>query len=126
MLDTEGNADRIIDAVRSLSAQGNLTLKPFHDAIHYYSDRYYDGTEFTHEFAGLNFRSNDHKSLVEKVIQGQSTDDADILSAILIIVFRLRNNLFHGLKWISSIQGQGENFRHANSVLMSVIELHSV
>ena len=72
----------------------------------------------------MHLRSNDHRALVEKVLKGQSTDDTEIVSAILIIVFRLRNNLFHGVKWSYGIRGQLENFRNANNVLMSVIEMH--
>ncbi len=125
VLDNAGNAKTIIHAVKSLSKRGTLTLNPFRDAIRYYSERYYDGTQFTYEFNGLNFRPSDHRSLVEKVIQGRPTDDADILSAILIIVFRLRNNLSHGVKAVYGFRGQLENFRHANTVLMSFVELFS-
>jgi hypothetical protein len=123
ILHTEGNANRIIDYVRSLSTLGTLTLKPFQDVIRYYSNRYYDGAHFTPEFYELHLRASDHRSLVEKVVQGQTTDEVEILSAVLIIILRLRNNLFHGVKWSYSIQGQLENFRNANSVLMSVIDL---
>ena len=71
------------------------------------------------------FRANDHRPLVEMVISGQSNDDCEILSAILIIVLRLRNNLFHGNKWSNGIQGQLENFRNSNNVLMAVMTLHT-
>ncbi len=124
VLNTEGNANKIIHFVHSLSTLGTFTLKPFRDVIRYYSGRYYDGAHFTPEFCELHLRASDHRSLVEKVVQGRSTDDAEILSAILIIILRLRNNLFHGVKWSYSIQGQLENFRHANSVLMAVIDLY--
>jgi hypothetical protein len=56
---------------------------------------------------------------VERVIRGQSSGDAEIVSAVLIIVLRLRNNLFHGVKWSYGIKGQLENFRNAN-----IIDLH--
>jgi len=126
ILNTEGNANKIIRVVRSLSAHGNLILKPFRDDIAYFSNRYYDGTDFTPEFHRLNFRSGDHRSLIEKVVLRQTTDEAEILSAILIIILRLRNNLFHGTKWSYEMKGQLESFRHANSVLMAVIDLHRV
>jgi hypothetical protein len=124
VLNAGGNADKIIHAVHSLKSQSKLTLEPFRAASLYFSDRYYDGADFTPEFDGLHLRASDHRALVEKVIRGQSTDDAEILSAILIIVLRLRNNLFHGIKWSYGIRGQLENFRNANNVLMSVITLH--
>ena len=58
------------------------------------------------------------------MIRGQTSDEAEILSAVLIVVLRLRNNLFHGEKWTYGIKGQLDNFRNANNVLMSVIDLH--
>ena len=35
-----------------------------------------------------------------------------------------RNDLFPGEKWAYNIQGQRENFAHANSVLMEAIDLN--
>ncbi len=64
------------------------------------------------------------KAIVIVIICGRTDDDAEVLSAALIIVLRLRNNLFHGVKWSYGIKGQLENFRNANNLLMSVIELH--
>jgi hypothetical protein len=81
-------------------------------------NRYFHGTLRLGE---LRLRSNDHPSLVENAVRGQTSDDAEILSAVLIIVLRLRNNLFHGVKWTYGIRGQLENFRNANNVLMSII-----
>jgi hypothetical protein len=86
--------------------------------------QYYDGTNLTCAFHELHLRSNDHPELVQKVVRGQSSDDVEILSALLIMVFRLRNNLFHGVKWSYGIRGQLDNFRNANDLLMSVMEMH--
>ena len=43
---------------------------------------------------------------------------------MLIIVWRFRNNLFHGEKWAYQLQGQLSNFTHANAVLMRLLERH--
>jgi hypothetical protein len=124
ILNRSGNANTIIHTVISLKNQGRLTLDPIRPAITHFLERYYDGTNITQAFYELNLRANDHRALVEKVVQRQSSDDAEILSALLILVFRLRNNLFHGLKWSYGIKGQLENFRNANDLLMSVMEMH--
>jgi hypothetical protein len=123
ILNTAGSADAIIRTVDLLKESGRLDLEPFRPAIKYFTERYFDGTHLT-GFRELHLRRNDHASLVERVICGQPAEDAEILSAVLIIVLRLRNNLFHGVKWSYGIKGQLENFRNANKVLMSVIELH--
>jgi hypothetical protein len=123
ILNASGSANAIIHAVDSLKASDRLTLEPLRGAIDYFVERYFDG-DLTYAFDELRLRSNDHRALVEKVVKRQSTDDTEILSAILIVVFRLRNNLFHGVKWSYGIRGQLENFRNANNVLMSVIDMH--
>jgi hypothetical protein len=114
ILNTEGNANAIIRAVTSLKNRGKLRLEPFGAAIEYFVQRYYDGTSLTYAFHELHLRSNDHRELVERVVRHQSLDDAEILSAVLIVVFRLRNNFFHGVKWVYGIKGQLDNFRYAN------------
>ncbi len=89
----------IIEAANKLKSQGRLSLGLLWPAIGYFTKRYFDGVELTSAFQGLHFKSADHKELVENVLQGNTKDEADILSAILIIIYRLRNNFFHGKKW---------------------------
>ena len=124
VLSTRASANAIIGMVDSLKTDGKLILQPFTAAIDHFFNRYYDGTNLTPEFDGLHFRPCDHRPLVEKAIKRQSTDDAEVLCAILIIIFRLRNNLFHGIKWSYGIRGQRANFLNANQVLMAAIEQH--
>lgn len=49
---------------------------------------------------------------------------SECAAAALIIVYRFRNNLFHGTKWGYGIRGQFDNFRHANDVLMAALDVH--
>ena len=46
------------------------------------------------------------------------------LAVVLIIIYRHRNNLFHGVKWENLLAGQLDNFNHANNVLMKLIECY--
>lgn len=125
VLERRGNANKIISSVGLLKDREKLTLAPFLEAIEYFRARYYNGDSFNPEFDRLLLRRSDHKPLVEKVLRRETSTDGEILSAILIIVLRLRNNLFHGEKWTYELQGQLQNFNNANSVLMSVMDLHS-
>ena len=64
------------------------------------------------------------KPMVEAVLKGEKTDDCERIVALLIIVYRLRNNLFHGQKWTGDQLGrQFDNFTHANGILMSALEI---
>ncbi len=124
VLDTEGSTANIIRSIGQLKERDKLTLMPFRNAIQHFSARYFNAGCFTPEFTALNLRAGDNIPLIKKVLCGKSLDEGETLIAILVIVRRLRNNLFHGVKWIDGIQGQLGNFRNANAVLMSVMTLH--
>lgn len=124
VLSTNGSARVIADVVRSWAERGLLTAGAFEGPLAYFRNRYCDAGEFTYYFEHLYFRSRDNRDLVEKVIRGLSENPVEITTALLIIVYRLRNNLFHGLKWAYDIQGQKLNFMHANAVLMQAIDMH--
>lgn len=67
----------------------------------------------------------DKQPLVEDVLLGKQTAEDAQIEAIIIIIGRYRNNLFHGLKEISSIDLQKENFDIANEFLMTVLECNT-
>lgn len=121
-LRTRGSASAILDVTREWASRGQLTLAPFDGSLAYFRARYVANGEPTQPFQGLALRNNDNPALVLSVLKGENTNVADSVAALLIVVFRLRNNLFHGVKWAYGIQGQRENFKHANAALMSALE----
>lgn len=122
-LGARGNAKTLEAFAVRHQTNGTLALQRFQMSISYFRRRYYNGSTFTPQFAHLHLRSNDSKPLVERFLRNQSTTDAEILTALLIVVYRFRNNLFHGVKWAYGAQGQLNNFRHANDVLMTAMDL---
>ena len=92
--------------------------------MEHFLSRYFNGDGLTHAYGMLNLRRSENADLVERVVRGQSNDEAEILSAMLIIVLRLRNNLFHGMKWAYGIRDQFANFQNANRILMAVMDMH--
>lgn len=105
-------------------AQNRLSLAPFSQSLAHFKNRYFNNGEFTHLFHGLNLRRSDSPELVKKVVKGENTNDADCIAALLIIVYRLRNNLFHGVKWAYGLRDQLENFTNANNAIMAALETH--
>ncbi|MBP1872023.1 steroid 5-alpha reductase family enzyme [Ensifer adhaerens] len=63
-------------------------------------------------------------AVVWLVLDGSDNDPRDWLLTALIIVWRFRNNLFHGEKWTHHLQDQRANFTHANGLMMSLLERH--
>jgi len=123
-LDTKASADRIIKLVRKWESDGCLNITPFAPSLAYFRDRYFNHDKATDNFNGLHLRRNDSPALVSAVLKGENTNQIDCVAVLLIVVFRLRNNLFHGVKWAYGIRGQLGNFTNANGALIAALETH--
>jgi len=121
---TNASGNAILAQVHEWADQGRLNIAPFAKSLEYFRCRYFKNGVATHYFSGLHLRKNDCAALVSSVLQRVNANPADCVAALLIIVFRLRNNLFHGVKWEDGMRGQLDNFTHANQVLMAALELH--
>lgn len=99
----------------------NLNRDDFQPTIDYFRNRYITNGKLNDKFPYLYFRNNDRQSFVENVLLGASDNTNDIILASTIIVYRFRNNLFHGLKDITLINFQRENFEVANNFLQKTL-----
>ena len=89
----------------------------------YFKKRYVKNGQVNEKFQRLKLRTkSDKQSLVKGVLLGNNHDECAIVEACIIIIGRYRNNLFHGLKEIASLNLQKDNFDTANEFLMSVLE----
>ncbi|HDS1738370.1 hypothetical protein NPS49_05335 [Pseudomonas putida] len=122
VMDNFAQARTISDRVHGWGSENRIYPDVYGEALAYFRSRYSLNGETTHHFDHLNLRGSDHPELIRRVIIGQSDDPLDSMLCTLIIVWRLRNNLFHGTKWSYQIRGQLDNFTHANLVLMKVLE----
>ena len=123
-LGTHANAGSIVRLTHRWAESGNLRMDAFEDSLIYFQRRYFDNGKPTDYFRGLHFRSNDKESLVRAVLNGEDMRDEDIVSGLLIIILRFRNNFFHGIKWAYGIRGQLSNFNNANVLLMAALDMH--
>lgn len=117
-------SDRLRAKVDEWHAAGALESERYNVELAYFRARYFAHGEFTNHYHHLHLRANDHPDLVKAVIDGSINDPRDRLLAVLMIVWRFRNNLFHGEKWAYELQGQLQNFSHANDVIMRLLERH--
>ncbi|WP_313689399.1 hypothetical protein LN047_00450 [Achromobacter sp. JD417] len=122
-LSTRGSSQAIVALTHEWLSRDPLASEPFSESLLYFQQRYYSNGEVTAFLAGLNLRPNDCRDLVHAVLKGENTNPADCVAALLIVVYRLRNNLFHGAKWAYGIQGQLNNFTHANTTLMNALSI---
>ena len=92
-------------------------------ALAFWRDRYWHGSEPSGPFVALGFSMNPHREATMQVLSGTIDDASNAMKALLQITMRLRNNLFHGVKWQYHLYDQLQNFTHANAVLMAATEL---
>ncbi|MDD4971609.1 MAG: hypothetical protein PHT07_19455 [Paludibacter sp.] len=92
----------------------NLDFQPFQVCFEYFQNRYIENNDINQRFPYLNFRQNDKEQLVRNVLLGLENSDNDKILTLGIVVYRLRNNLFHGIKDYHNLNGQADNFTHAN------------
>ena len=100
----------------------NLDFQRFQDVFNFFQRRYVVQGQFTDRFQYLNLRANDRLNLVQQVLLGVNQNDNDKLLVIGIIIYRFRNNLFHGLKDFRYLTEQVENFQNANRYLQILLE----
>lgn len=101
----------------------SLTRDPFMKGLDYFRHRYFSNGQETKHLRGLRLGNGDKKKLVYEVLRGNDDDPAHCVFVLLIVVYRLRNNLFHGEKWAFGLREQLNNFTHANAVLMDALSL---
>lgn len=122
LLDESAGPGKICDLAAQWREGDLWRSRPVRAALIYWQRRYFVEGALTARFESLLFRSNDRGELVAAVMKGERTDAESVVAAALLIIYRLRNNLFHGLKWQYGLANQLGNFRHSNGVLMEILE----
>jgi hypothetical protein len=118
----------ITAAVETINSRQQIQYELVSEHLQYFADRYFnvDGSQ-KDIFNGLNFRSSRTdqvaKQAVIKVLTKVESNPKEILKALLYILFRFRNNLFHGEKEVVKLNGQIDNFIVANDLLTKVLEI---
>ena len=113
-----------VENINATVTISNEMLTPFVD---YFADRYFNDNGTSKEiFEGLKFRNGDDiqaKEDVRLILTGQIVESKEVLKGLLFILFRFRNNLFHGEKQVVLLDTQISNFTYANRLLANVLDI---
>lgn len=119
------NVAKIESFVVRLNNRSAITSEFVNPYLEYFIDRYTQNGTINIE--GLQFRPNQSdiraRGKVMSVLARQVETPREILEALLLILLRFRNNLFHGNKQIVNLNTQVTNFTHANRLLSDVLTL---
>lgn len=122
LLKGNANPTSLANKAVEMDRHGGLDIAAYQSPLAYFRARYFVNGTLNHRFDNLRFRANDRQELVEEVLSGKKTDQVSVLTALLLIVYRLRNNLFHGEKWKYGIKDQQSNFEAAADVMKSMLD----
>lgn len=89
-------------------------------AFDYWRARYIEGASTNQRFNEL-FVETGGRTVAESILLADAPDERSKLKCALLIVYRLRNNLFHGTKEIRTFNDQKENLDHGTAVLATVM-----
>lgn len=121
-LASNASARQIKEKTGVLFDKGILQDVWFKPQLDHFVNRYVTDGKTNKKFDDLHLRRGDDPDLVKAVLLGQNKNSKDELSACLIIVYRFRNNFFHGLKWAYGLKEQQENFEQSIELLKNCIE----
>jgi hypothetical protein len=113
---------RVFESLSEKISQHVSLSAEIEDAVRFWAARYVSGAKLNHLFQGLHFRPKDCREHVEAVLRSEKTDPRSQLLAVMIIIYRLRNNLFHGLKTIETLNEQVPNLTIACHALAEIVQ----
>ena len=127
--DEDANATKIENFTNDLCRRN---IKNFDSNLQFFRKRYLDNGTTNYRFNELYIEKcrrnpsagNEIKQRVESILKDQESEPTSVLWALLIISYRIRNNLFHGVKNISDLCEQESLFCNVNRVLAKALELH--
>jgi len=96
-------------------------LVNFENSLAYLKERYVTGDNTNERFEHLRISPDGRKEFVKRVLLEKDENTSNIILALAIIVYRYRNNLFHGEKNFMLLNEQEQNFSVANQILMSIL-----
>lgn len=124
--DRDANIGTIDKAVKNLNLIEPISSETYKPYVDYFSKRYFNPNGDTDlSVDGLGFKNRgkdlDAKKKVVAVLKREEADPEAVLKALLYILYRLRNNLFHGNKSVISLNTQVDNFIAANKILSIIM-----
>gem|GEM_PF-190364 len=88
----------------------------------HFQGRYYTGIAFTVHFDALRLRTTDRKAFIESVLRDEKTDYKSRVLALLFILLRIHDNLFHGPKSLDMLNSLVSTLNVACLALATIIE----
>ena len=94
VLNQNGSANAIVEVAKVWTGNGLLNKEIFKRQVDYFRNCYFADGEYAYHFNHLRLRQNDSHDLVKEVLRNVDANPDEVAAALLIIIYRFRNNLF--------------------------------
>jgi len=115
------DVDVAVDELEQIAKRVSDKVQGTENNLRFWKERYITEGQINTKFGYLRFSHEPHKNLVSQVLLGIETDKEKTIHALLLIVYRLRNNLFHGAKDVTAIKHQISNLEQAADFLKKLL-----
>lgn len=122
-LGTNAAPGKIVELAERWGRDGHLESCWHAPVFDYFQARYVEDGKPTQYFENLFFHDEKSRAHTLSTLCGSTNIHVDCLSASLLIVYRFRNNFFHGTKWAYDLKGQRDNFEHASQLLEGALDV---
>lgn len=118
--------DFTFNKLESYISEHNIKSDIFDEEINFFKQRSIAINPYVESYIkdGLALNNKNPKEQVRKLLTDEHLEDKDKIISLFIIIERLRNNLFHGIKLMSTMHEQENNFKHANSALKKLLNYY--
>lgn len=92
------------------------------EVFSFFKNRYVSGSETNENFESLFPPHKTRKEEVANFLLMKGTSKLTTVAVSILIVYRVRCNLFHGIKTTEMWEKQQELFKNANRLLLSILQ----
>lgn len=123
----EANSKRLREFAKDLYSRKLETLRgQLNTPLEYFKSRYQEAHSDRLGFASRlgdpkRIKADDLDAIID-ALSNATVDEVDKAIGLLLICFRIRNNLFHGTKQISTLQQQEDLFAQLSLILTTLLE----
>ena len=121
--DNNANLNKIEEDINSSFENNLLNADDFSESLDFFRNRYLVDRDIANLPRNLRLRGNRYITIVKGVLTGELNDINNVVFALFIIAYRVRNNMFHGEKNIYTIDSQLELFNSVNSLIAKYLEI---
>jgi len=111
-----------IKRIMELVSEYKLKKEDYNEYYIYFKEKYFFGYGIDSFVESLKFRNNGDKDFLKITLASEDPTAEQVIGSLFLIIQRLRNNLFHGIKEARFLSEQERNFTVANEAIATFLE----